>query len=277
MLTSSGKLVLRGLPGGDPYVFGDGTPMDGLTVIDIPAAALGKGVAVRNAAITGFVADQARLAFTFARFAGQDSRSRPLLQHDYVRIELDAGTFTAAINVPGYVVAAAGSDLFTVEDIWKDDWSVASTAVAARVVAGGIEVRDRLARPDGAYDPRAVGVTLFFARGGGIVVPMLDGLDRPGHLLPESEIGTVRLGAALAMGPVIGGTGAFRTLLLPEDGAALVSRDGLTVERWDVRGAAADLSWSVRLPAYPFRAHADTADPGRYLVALGYAGDRVLP
>jgi hypothetical protein len=277
VLTSSGKLVLRGLPSGDPSVFGDGTPMDGLTVIDIRAAALGKGVAVRDAAITGFVADDATLAFTFAKFAGQDSLNRPLLEHDYVRIDLDAGTFTPAVNVPGYVVAAAGSDVFTVEDHWKDDWSVTSTVVAARTVAGGIEVRDRLALPDGAYDLRAAGGTLFFARGGGFVVPMLDGLDRPGQLLPESEIGTIRLGAGLALGPVIGGTGAFRTLLLPEEGAALVSRDGLTVEHWDVAGAAADLSWSVGLPAYPLRAHADMANPGRYLVALGYAGDLTLP
>jgi hypothetical protein len=154
---------------------------------------------------------------------------------------------------------------------------VTSTVVAARTVAGGIEVLDRLALPDGAYDLRAAGGTLFFARGGGLVVPMLDGLDRPGQFLPESEIGTIRLGAGLALGPVIGGTGAFRTLLLPEEGAALVSRDGLTVERWDVAGAAADLSWSVGLPAYPLRAHADMANPGRYLVALGYAGDLTLP
>jgi len=276
-LTSSGKLALRGLPGGEPYVFGDGTPVDGVIVIDIPAAELGKGVAVGDAAITGFVADGAALAFTFARFAGQDELNRPLLEHNYVRIDLDGRVVTPSVNVPGYVVAAAGPEVFTVQDSWGDDWSVTSTVVAARTDAGGVDVRDRLVLPEGAYDLRAAGRTLFFSRGGSFLVPLLDGLDRPGQWLPQSDIGTVRLGAELALGPEISGTDAFRTLLLPEDGAALVSRDGLTVQRWDVAGAAAELSWTVALPAYPLRAHADTVNPGRYLVTLGYAGDLTLP
>ncbi|MDH5277335.1 MAG: beta-propeller domain-containing protein, partial [Gammaproteobacteria bacterium] len=277
VLTASGKLVLRGLPGGNPYVFGDGVPTDGVIVIDIPAAGLGKGVAVRDAAITGIVADGAVLAFSYARFAGVDPLDRPLLEHDYVRIDLDGDVVTPAVNVPGYVVAATGPELYTIEESWGDAWSVARTVVAARTRGGGVEVLDRLVLPDGAYDLRAAGRTLFFSAGGGIVVPLLDGLDRPVPWLPQLDIGTVRLGAALARGPAISGTGSFRTLLLPEDGAALVSRDGLTVERWDVAGVAADLSWSVALPAYPLRAHADTVNPGKYLVALGYAGDSMLP
>ncbi len=277
VLTSSGKLLLRGLPGGDPYDFGDGTPTDGVIVIDIPAAELGKGVAVGNAAITGLVADGAVLAFTFAKFAGQDELGRPLLAHDYVRIDLDGGVVTPSVNVPGYLVAAAGPEVFTVEDEWGDDWSVTSTVVAARTGAAGVEVRDRLVLPEGAYDLRAAGGTLFFTTGGGFVVPLFDGLGRPDQLLPESDIGTVRLGAALALGPVISGAGSFRTLLLPEDGTALVSRDGLSVERWDVAQAAADLNWTVALPAYPLRVHADTVNPGQYLVAMGYAGDLTLP
>jgi hypothetical protein len=217
------------------------------------------------------------LAVTFAKFAGQDELNRPLLEHDYVRIDLDDGVVTPSVNVPGYVVAAAGPELFTVEDDWRDDWSVTSTVVAVRTGAGGVEVRDRLVLPQGAYDLRAAGGTLFFSTGGDFVVPLFDGLGRPGPWLPESDIGTVRLGAALALGPAISGSGSFRTLLLPEDGAALLSRDGITVERWDVSGAAAELSWTVALPAYPLRAHADTANPGQYLVALGYAGDITLP
>ena len=85
-------------------------------MIDIPAGALAKGVAVSDAAITGIVADGAVLAFTMARFAGHDALDRPLLENDYVRIDLDAGRVTAPVRVPGYVVAASGADLFTVEE-----------------------------------------------------------------------------------------------------------------------------------------------------------------
>ncbi len=278
-LTSSGKLAIRGLPAGDPYVFGDGAPTDGMIVIDIPAGVLGKGVAVSDAAISGFVTDGAVLAFTFAKFAGQDELDRPLLEHDYVRIDLDTGTVTPAVHVPGYVVAASGPDVFTIQDNWGNDWSVTSTVVAAHAGAGGIEVLDRLTLPDGAYDPRAAGATLFFTTGGNIVVPLLGGAGPDGTVpwLPESDISTVRLGATLAFGPEISGSETFRALLLPEDGAALVSRDGLTVERWDLAGTAAELTWTAALPAYPLRAHADAANPGHYLIALGYAGDLTLP
>ena len=87
-------------------------------MIDIPRAALGKGVATRNAPITGFVADRAVLAFTFAQYAGRDNLGRPLLEHDYVRIDLDAGVVTPAVSAPGYVVAATGYGLFTIEERW---------------------------------------------------------------------------------------------------------------------------------------------------------------
>ena len=197
------------------------------------------------------MADGAVLAFTLARFAGQDDLDRPLLENDYVRIDLDAGRVTAPVGVPGYVVAASGADLFTVEDIWGEDWSVTSNVVAVRMDSGAAELLDRLALPAGAYDLRAVGATLFFSTGGDLIVPMLDALGRPDQWLPESRIGTVRLGPALAAGAEIGGTDAFRTLLLPQEGATLISRDGLTVERWDVSGAAPELSWQKSLPAYP--------------------------
>lgn len=277
VLTSSGKLVVRGLPGGDSWVFGDGQPSDGLIVVDIPAAALGRGVEVRDAFISGVVADGAVLAFTLAKFAGPDDFSRPLLEHDYLRINLDSGTATQPVSVPGYVVAASGSNLYTVQDNWGDNWSVTSTVVAARVEGGSVDVRDRLDLPEGAYDLRAAGATLFFTTGGGGILPLLDGMDRPMFWFPDSDIGTVRLGPALALGAKIDGGDAFRTLLLPEDGTALVTRDGVVVERWDLTGSGAQLEWSVTLPSYPLRAHADAANPGRYLVAMGYAGERMLP
>jgi hypothetical protein len=277
VLTASGKLVLRGLPAGESYVFGDGDPADGLIVIDIPAGALDKSVAVSGAVITGVVADGAVLAFTMARFAGQDDFDRPLLENDYVRIDLDAGSATQPLSVPGYVVAASGADLFTVEDIWGEDWSVTSNVVAVRIDADAAGVLDRLALPAGAYDLRAAGATLFFSTGGDLIVPMLGVLDGPDRWVPESRIGTVRLGSALATGAEIGGTDAFRTLLLPEDGAALILRDGLSVERWDTSGPAAELAWQETVSAWPLRAHADAANAAKYLLALGYAGDVSLP
>ena len=106
---------------------------------------------------------------------------------------------------------------------------------------------------------------------------MQDGLGRPDHLLTESSIGTVRLGPELAAGAEIISTDAFRTLLLPEDEAALVLRDGLTVERWDLAGATAELAWHRTLPAYPLGADVDAANAGKYLLALGYAGDTSVP
>lgn len=275
-LTSSGKLVLRGLPAGDPYAFGNGELSDGLVVVDIPAAQLSKGVAVQDAVISGMVADGAVIAFTVAKFAGQDDLERPLLQHDYVRIDLDAGTAAAPLNVPGYVVAASGSELFTVQDSWDDSWSVTSTVVAARTGNGGVEVLDQLILPGAAYDLRAAGATLFFTTTDGLVASTFD-LGRQTPWLPESRIGTVRLGAALALGPEISGADAFRTLLVPEDRAALVSRDGLVTERWDLSAGDAHLSWSAELPSYPLSAHADPANPGQYLLALGYAGELTLP
>jgi hypothetical protein len=92
-------------------------------------------------------------------------------------------------------------------------------------------------------------------------------------MLPSAAIHTVRLGTALASGPDVGGgDDAFRWLLLPQDGAALIVRDAATVERWDVSASVATLSWSSELSGYPLRADADPAATDRYLIALGYAG-----
>jgi hypothetical protein len=213
-------------------------------VIDIPAAALAKGVAVSDAAITGVVADGAVLAFTLARFAGQDDLDRPLLENDYVRIDLDAGRVTAPVRVPGYVVAASGADLFTVEDIWGEDWSVTSNVVAVRMDSGAAEVLDRLALPAGAYDLRAVGATLFFSTGGDLIVPMPDALGRPDQWLPESRIGT-RLVRWRRRGD-------RRRRRVPHPAAAreatLISR---RLDRRALTSVAAELSAEKILPAIP--------------------------
>jgi hypothetical protein len=65
--------------------------------------------------------------------------------------------------------------------------------------------------------------------------------------------------------------------LLPEDGAALVARDASAVERWDLSGSEATLTWTAELSGYPLRARSDPAAPGRYLLALGFAGTSELP
>lgn len=277
VLTTSGKLITRGRPTGTPHVFGDGDGFDGLVVIDIPAAALGTGVDIRSGAVTGFTADGPALAFTFAHQAGVDDDGRPLVREEYVRIDLDTGEAIAPINVPGYVVAAQGADAFLIEEQWGEGWSLIGSVVAARVADGQAQVLDRFALPARAYDLRAAGTTLFYTEGSDAVVPVFDELDAAAPWLPSSTIGTVRLGAALAMGPKIDGADAFRWLLLPEDGAALVARDASTVERWDVSASEATLTWTAELSGYPLRAQRDPAAPGRYLLALGFAGTEELP
>ncbi len=277
VLTTSGKLITRGRPAGMPHVFGDGDSFDGLVVVDIPSATLGKGVDVQGGAVTGFTADGAALAFTFAHQAGVDDADRPLVREELVRIDLDTDVATAPVNVPGYVVAAQGADTYLIEELWGEEWSLTNSVVAARVADGQVQELDRLALPTRAYDLRAAGMTLFYTEGNNEVVPVLDVLDVAAPWLPSSTIGTVHLGAALAMGPMINGNDAFRWLLLPEDGAALVARDASTVEKWDVSGSEAALTWTAELSGYPLHARSDPAAPGRYLLALGFAGTAELP
>jgi len=277
VLTTSGKLITRGRPAGTPRVFGDGDGFDGLIVIDIPAATLGTGVDVLGGAVTGFTADGPALAFTYAHQAGVDDAGRPLVREEYVRIDLDTGEVIAPINVPGYLVAVQGADVFVIEEQWDDGWSLTASVVAARIVSGEAQVIDRLTLPQRAYDFRAAGTTLYFTEGGDTVVPVLDVLDAAAPWLPSSTIGAVRLGTVLAMGPGIDGTDAFRWLLLPEDGAALIARDASTVERWDVSASEATLTWAAELSGYPLRARSDPAESGRYLLALGFAGTAELP
>jgi hypothetical protein len=92
---------------------------------------------------------------------------------------------------------------------------------------------------------------------------------------PVSTLGTVRLGRVLTRGPSIE-TDGFVSLLLPEDGSALLVRDALRVERWDVAGPTAVFDFGVDVASYPLRARADPLVAG-YLVALGYGGLAELP
>jgi hypothetical protein len=277
VLTSSGKLITRGRPAGTPHVFGEGDDFDGLIVLDIPAARLATGVDIRGGAITGFAADGPVLAFTYAHEAGVDDAGRPLVSQEYVRIELDSGQFTAPANVPGYVAAVQGAYAYLIEEQWGDGWAPKASVVVAQVAEPQAQVLDRLALPTGAYDFQSAGATLYYSTGSEMVVPVRAGVAGGASSLPVSTIGTVRLGTVLAMGPMIDSTDAFRWVLLPEEGAALVSRDAFTVEKWNVSSSAATLTWTAELSGYPMRARADPAAPGQYLLALGFAGSTELP
>lgn len=277
VLTSGGKLVVRGRPAGMPRVFGDGASFDGFVVIDIPAGALSTGVEIDGGAITGFTADGSVLAFTFAHEGDVDEQGRPLVRQDYVRIDLDTGHVDAPVNVAGYVIGARGADVFLVDEQWGDGWSLTRSIAAARIVNGEAQVLDRLSLPEHAYDLRAAGSMLYYTEGNdGILLPM-PAAGSGASWLPSATIHTVRLGSALAAGPDIANGDSFRWLLLPQDDAALIVRDGLTIERWDVSASEATLSWSSELSGYPARAHPDPAAVGRYLIALGYAGTDELP
>lgn len=276
ILTSDGKLVVRGYPGNGAGInINTGTVFDGFLVVDIPTATMDDSIAVRDGVVTGFVGDGADLAFTFARHAGYDGIDRPLLRHDYVRVNLAGGTASAPKNVPGYIVAAAGTLVTTIEESWDIGWAFETAVVVSDVSGPEATTLDRLALPAGAYDLRAAGGTLWYTSGSWIM-PMFASPILPGDI-PSPEIGTVRLGTTLSLGPTIRGGSGFANLLLPESGSALLLRDGFIVERWDVGGATAAKLWGQEVSGYPLSARADSLHPGRYLVPLGFGGYADLP
>jgi hypothetical protein len=272
VLTPGGRLVARGVAGGGPS--------DGFVVIDVAAGALDPPVAVGEGWVTGFVADGEALVYTVGSDGGLDREGRPRVRHDLVRVDLVTRAASTPANVPGWVVSVGAGLTFTAEEAWGAgwDWRFSVVALALDPVAGPAVV-DRLALPEGAYDLRAAGATLWFATmsspfdGGGGGEPPGPLLGAPGGAfwLPTTTVATVRLGPDLALGPSIEEEGRFRTLLLPEDGSGLLVRDGVVLERWDVSGGAAVPLWSEEVGGYPLHARADAA-PGTYLVALGYGG-----
>ena len=292
VMSSDGRLALRTWPTGVPGVtVGSGALDDGFVVIDVGGARLETTIAVRGGFVTGFVAYDTDLVFTFASFAGNDGASRPLLLHDLVRVGLASHAATAPVNVPGFVVSAQGSRVYTHEETWAAGWTCESTVVASDVVGALVTPVDRLPLPAGAYDLRAAGQTLWFTtNGGGIPVapgggggvaimdgPMMGGDASMGMpFLPSADIRTVRLGSTLAFGPTITYDADFASLLLPEAGSALVVRNGVTVDRWTVTGPTAVLLGSTDVGAWPESARPD-ATPGSYLLALGFGGFVTIP
>jgi hypothetical protein len=314
VLTDDGLLVVHGLPGGGWFGGGGGgggggdpgAPMplgapdgggplalDGFVVIDVANSTLEAEVTVEGAFVTGFVPAGGDLLYTHGRWAEPDAQQRPRMRHDLVRLDLATRASTTAVNVPGYVVAAPDGLVFTVEERWTDGWAFECTIVALSLDASGAAtVLDRATLPEGAYDVRAAGATLFFATttvpdggfepppggGGGDPAVGVGGLrpDGEGFVWPTTRISTLRLGAVLVPGPFLEDDAHFVTLLLAEEGACLTVRDGTIVTRHDVSGPAAVLSWSKDLGAYPPSARGDGV-PGAYLIPLGYGGLATAP
>ncbi len=284
VLSSDGRLAVHAAPAGVPGLsVGTGDVTDGFVVIDIGGARVETTVAIRGGYSTGFVADGADLVFTYGSFAGDDRAGRPLMLHDLVRVHLAAHTMAPVLNVPGYVVAADAGIVYTIEETWGSGWAFESHVVASDVTGSTALALDRLPLPPGSYDTRAAGHTLYvttygaFATGGIGSGPTVGsgggGSPSPGGV-PNSasaEIATIRLSASLSFGPSIVYDTDFASLLLPEDGGALVVRNGVTVDRWDVSGPVASLAWSSDAGTWPESARSDTL-PGTYLLALGYGG-----
>ena len=306
LLTDDGHLVVHGLPydssgggggmpGPKPLGFAptpdDGAGiLDGFVVIDVLTASLEPPVEVEDGFVTGFVAGPgAEILYTVGRPASDDALGRPRMLHVLHRVDLMTRLTAEPVNVPGALVAAQGPLVFTVEDRWTDGWDWECAVLAVSIDALGATVLDRRVLPEGAWDLRAAGATLCFVTSAvhddDVVLPgpFPGGDDAIGMgampglwWSPTTTVHVLRLGTTLEAGPSIPDDGTLRALLLVEDGAALTTRDGLTVERWDLSGLSASRDWEAAVAAVPWRATADTL-LGGYLVALGYAGHAHLP
>ena len=276
VLTPAGRLVLPGLSAAAPDLsIGEGELQDGFSVIDVEAAVLESTLGVHGAFVTGFTTEGEELVLTYGRYVGDDPQGRPLLLHDLVQVDLTTPAASAPVNVPGYVVSRQGARVFSVEETWGQDWSFDVAVVAAEIAGGQATVLDRLALPAGAYDFRPAGGTLWFSAYDEAVVSSSPGSSGT-SCGPSGRVATVRLGAPLALGPELVFEGHFGSLLLSQEQSALVVVDGVALDRWDVSGPMAALSWSVSVGAWPLSARADEP-PTTYLLALGYGGALVVP
>jgi hypothetical protein len=280
VLTSAGRLVVPGLPEGEPdLTLGEGELQDGFTVIDVESASIASKLGLRGAFVSGFTTDGEVLALTAARYVGDDPEGRPLLLHDLSRVDLTTLAASEPVNVPGYVVRSDGSHVDTLQETWGPDWSFDIDVVACELGSGSAAVLDSVALPSGAYDFRLAGERLWYTAydsvtvGTASVPPGSGGGAVSG---PAGTIASVELGTLLSAGPALEFEESFASLLLGEGSAALVNLDGQRVERWDVSSPTAGLSWSTDVGSWPLTARADSA-AGSYLLALGYGGSAVVP
>jgi hypothetical protein len=278
-MTDTGKLILRGLPGHDAHRLGDGVVSDGIVVLDIPTARLLPGIQVRRGIVTGFVADGDGVAFSIGRFVRNDAERRPMLRHELLRLDFADGSPSSIGIVPGYVVALSGDTAYCVQDHWDRDWSTTSELHACSLAAAG-RVLSTLPLPSYAYDFRAAADTLCYSWSGvSAPNPILTNWRIGGRQLWQADyhVHSVRLSPALAAGPSIGGDIDYRSILRVESNAVLLTREGFTVERWDLAANIARLDFTTTVAGYAQRAHADPAHPGHYLLPLGYAGTMSVP
>jgi hypothetical protein len=287
VVTSGGRLVLPGLVAGKPDVtVGDGELQDGFTVIDIEAARVEATVGVRDAFVTGFLAERELLVFTYGWYVGDDPEGRPLMRHKLARLDLDTLSLGYEMAVPGYVVRYSGGLVHTIEETWDEHWSFDVAVVACELDKGNAKVLDRLDLPQGAYDLRAPGDTLWYSTYGDVVVGHPGGPNTgtgtSGSAGPDgggasAKIGTVRLGPHLSFGPKLAYEEHFASLLFAEEQSALVVVDGLALDRWELGAGPPVLSWSHELGSWPQSARPDDSVPGSYVLALGYGGSLVVP
>lgn len=277
LVTPAGRLVLRAQPNALEHAdltIGTGIALDGFVVVDLPASRVAARIALRGATASGTALDGESLALTLGGDAGFDASSRPLARHNFRRIDLATHSVTAESNVPGALLAVEGDRVYTVDDQWSTGWSVRTSVVASQLRPSRAVILDREALPDGAFDLRAAGTTLYYTVGNGEYGPVLAANALP--WAPSTEVRTLRLGATLQAGPTIETPGSFSTLLLVEPTGALIVRNGAIVERHDVQGASAVLEWSRDVGLYPRTARAD-AQPGSYVLSLGLGGTQRVP
>jgi len=279
-------------PGGGGGGGGPTGPLDGFVVINVASATLAAPIEVADGFVTGFVADDGGdLVFTVGGDASSDRMGRPRMRHDLVRVDLATRASTTAVNVPGYVVSAAGDLVFTVEETWDDGWTWDRAVVGSSIAAGVgadvvVTVLDRRALPADAYDVRATGATLVWTTMGAMpgpvpMPPVADGdvaWGVPGGMgwMPTTTIGSMRLGATVAAGPSFPTTDAFVAVVLVEEGAVLVVEDGVRLVRFDLTGPTATATFTAPLVGWPLATHPRTVS-GTYVVALGYAGSATAP
>jgi hypothetical protein len=264
--------------------------LDGFVVLDVARGVLEAPIEVAQGYVTGFVGDGADLLYTVGGEATADREGRPRMRHDLVRVHVATRLAQTTANVPGWVLSGEGDLVVTVEERWTEGWNYEHAVVALSVDAAGlVTIHDRHVLPEGAYDLRAAGATLFFTQtawdvgpipvgppgtGVGGAEPGLALFDVPGA--STTTIGTLRLGTAIVEGPRIESEDDYVFLLWAEDGACLLVRGGTRIERWDVSGPTATPGAEADVGSYPLLARPG-ALPGTYDVVLGYGGVVAFP
>ena len=267
-----GLLLIRGLPQDVAIELGRGDVRDGLIAVDLATGRLLPGVAVRGAAISGICRDGSQAALTLCRPAGFDRPGRPLVRNAFHRIDVRRGAASAAVPIPGAVIAVAGAQVHTMSETWDSDWSFRTSVTSLRVDAGKVEVQDRTMLPPFAYDFRVGSGILYYSSNDMPIGPTSG--DIPQFF--GNRIDSLRLSTLLVPGPSLVDEG-FRRPLLAEGLGLLCARDAQTIELWSFQNETPARQFAVAIDGYPLAAVAEANAPGSFLVAAGYAGSVRVP